>query len=149
MAATIRSTMAALIVMAAHSGAMAAPTTYGDYYEDKVAKSCSSSYSCRLDFTRLPNKFLTITRFACYIETGTPLRIVALGRTNVAGGLTSASIPIPFTANYTGNGTYYYSINQEIDYKSPKQFYILASIETSSVGNKYVTCTISGRLTNS
>lgn len=112
-------------------------------------RSCASEYSCRLDFSRTPNgKYLTIRRLSCFIDSTQPLRIIGLGRTAEAGGLTGSSISIPFVANTTGTGSYYYSINEQLEYKLPPRFYVLMSIETSAPSAKYVSCSFSGKLTN-
>lgn len=121
--------------------------TLGDFYEEKAATSCASEFSCRLNFSKTPGgRLLTVRRVACYMERSTPLRILVLGVADQQGGLTSRSVPLPFAANLTGNGTYYYSVNQEVQYlMRPNRFpFVTAEVSTASGG--LMSCTITGTL---
>lgn len=123
--------------------------TYGDFYEDKATASCADVYSCRIDFSKTPaGRILTLRRVACFIEHDLPLRQVALGVADERNGLTTRSLPIPFVANTTGNGSYFYSINQDILYlMRPGRFPFLIA-DTSAPGDVFFTCTITGTLSN-
>ena len=119
----------------------------GNFYEERATTSCASGFSCRLNFTRTPGgKLLTLRRVACYLERSTPLRILALGVADQQGGLTSRSLPLPFAANLTGNGVYYYSVNEEVQYlMRPNRFpFVIAEVSTASAG--LMSCTITGTL---
>lgn len=147
---TSRAIAASACLIATVSTAGAEPTLLGDYYEDKATLSCpSDSFNCRLNFSRTPKReFLTLRRIACYIERNQPLRIVSFGAADKANGLTSRSIPVEFSANTTGNGSYYYSINQDLFYKMPPARFPLVSIETSAPSSGFVSCTITGTLSD-
>jgi hypothetical protein len=123
--------------------------TFGDFYEENAIASCAVGFSCRLNFTKTPGgKVLTLRRVACYVERGTPLRIIVLGVADQQGGLTSRTLPLPFTANVTGNGTYYYSINEELLYlMRPNRFpFVAAEVSAQSAG--LLQCTITGTLSD-
>jgi hypothetical protein len=123
--------------------------TYGDFYEETASASCSDVYSCRVDFTKTPaGRILTLRRAACFVEHDVPLRLVSLGAANQLTGGSSRTIPLPFSVNTTGNGAYFYSINQEVLYlMRPSRFpFIIA--DTSARGDAFIECTITGTLSD-
>jgi hypothetical protein len=123
--------------------AVSAPLIDRAYYEEKTQRTCSGAYNCRLDFTQVRPRAL-VEQVSCYVESSTPLRIIILGDTPSAGGLTNRSMPIPFTANYTNTSTYYYSINQPVKYLIRRLHFPIMSLETSSPSTIYASCTITG-----
>ena len=145
----LRTTALAVSLVSVPLAVQAEVFSYGDFYEDTVTASCTNVYSCRIDFSKTPaGRILTIRRAACFIERSLPLRLVAMGAANQLAGVTSRFMPLPFAVNTTGNGSNYYSINQDVLYLvRPGRFPFIVA-DTTAPSTTDMTCTITGTLSN-
>lgn len=143
---------AALTLMAAIPAekSLAGQVIVGNYYEDKIDKTCNNSYYCIPSYPITPsNKFVTVENISCFVDSTQALRIAAFGATSSPGGTTGRSTYISFMANFSGgNGRYYYNISQPMKYKIAPSRYPFVDFEVSSPGNIYLSCIFSGTLSD-
>lgn len=67
--------------------ANAAPTLYGNYYDETTGVTCDNNVGCRASFSQTPpDKLIEITNVACYGNTDKQLTLLLLGVAATAGG---------------------------------------------------------------
>lgn len=119
-----------------------------DFYEETVSVSCpTSSYLCRINFSATPaGKILIVKRIACFHERTQQIEFAYLGAAQTSGGSATRKIPIPFVVNTTGDGLYYYTFNQEVEFRIGPNRFPFYYLETSNPGSGNANCALTGTL---
>lgn len=119
-----------------------------DFYEETVSLSCPiGSYLCRINFTKTPTgKVLIVKRIACFHVRTQKIEFAYLGVSMTSGGSASRKIPIPFLVNTTGDGLYYYTFNEEVEFRIGPNRFPFYYLETSYPGSGNSNCALTGTL---
>lgn len=101
--------------------ANAAPTIYGNYYDETAYVTCDSNVGCRASFSQTPpDKLIEITNVACYGNTSKQLVLLTLGVAATAGGFgLQRQFPLQLPPPYVYN-----SLNIVVSINQPVRFLV-------------------------
>jgi hypothetical protein len=144
MTSFVRALVAAAALLSS-TGANAAQTVYGNWYEDNASINCSTPVAqCSLYFSATPD-VVRIKRLSCYVDTAALVRRARLAVATTSGGLSTRTVFFEITSMPASASQHYYQANQEVDFTvgSGRFPFILFASDGATV-TWTVECIISG-----